>query len=126
MGGGHIPARVNRLALALLPQPLHLRRRDIRQVITRRRSDDAIPDDSLVRRIHCLSPFRPLRRDVDKHLLRVPCEQAGQVRFEVELDLAVLLLARAVVVWPARDDFDVCAAEDAGRGAGREEVGCCD
>ncbi len=102
------PVGIDALAGRAADELLHGDGPDVLQVVGAGVGDDAVPDDGLVRGVG-RRPVRagggggPLGRHVDKHLLRVPREEAREVGVEAELDDGVLLLLAAVVVRTAAD-----------------------
>ena len=91
-------------------------------MIGARTRDYRVPDDSLVGGVGA-ALHRPLRRDVDEQLFRVPREERRQVRVQRELDYRILLLSFRVVVGSTADDLDVLGHDGARGAALVEDVG---
>jgi hypothetical protein len=98
----YAPAGVNGLALGAALELLHGSRANVLQMVCARVGDDAIPYNGRVCNVLTLGRG-PVGGHVDKDLFRVPCEEAGEVGVEGELDDGVFFLFAAVVVWTTLD-----------------------
>lgn len=85
--------------------------------------NDAVPDDGRVCAV-VASAARPVGSDVDKEVLGVPGEEAGEVGFEREANDGVFFLFGAVVVRAAFDSVCTCFCQPAADRFGVCAVNC--
>lgn len=104
----NIPARVNGFADGALSELLERGGSNVQQVVGAGVGNDAVPDDGRVCAV-VASAARPVGSDVDKEVLGVPGEEAGEVGFEREANDGVFFLFGAVVVRATFDSVCTCS-----------------